>query len=258
MLYKIASKKKKKVGAGDVVVGLAAPSIVSGVATTGITKGMMHVAKNHPTLTEDRIKEIYKHVGGKKTLQFHLWQDVKDPHNTLKVDTFAHSPLHSAYFNKHIPGYLDRTPKILISKNTPESVVAHELGHSTSPFINNKLGLRTYLGSKLLGMATPSVTGIRYAVARARGEDKKTLDKIKTQNDIAAAITSLPMVGEETRANLVALRAMKRMGQLNRKTILPIALSELSYLSVPAATPLSHKLIDAYYNWKDKKRLAKK
>ena len=258
MLYKIARKKKRKAGVGDVGIGLGAPFIASGITATGVTKGMQYVSKNQAMLTKDRIKEIYKHVGGKKRLQFnHLWAETKDP-NVLKVDTFALSPLRSAYVNKHIPGYPDSAPRIIISRHSPESIVAHEMGHSTSPFINNKLGLRTYLGSKLLGMTAPSATGIRYAVARARGEDKKTLDKIKTQNDIAAAVASLPMVGEETRANLVALRTMKRMGQLNKKTILPLAFSELSYLGVPAITPLSHKLIDTYYNWKNKKRLAKK
>ena len=151
MLYKIARKKTKRTpNIDDVTVGLGVPNVVLGASSVGIIKGLKHASKNHPTLTTNHIKSIYRHVGGKKKLQFdHLWKEVKDP-NTLKVDMFAYSPLRSAYYNKHVPGYKDKTPRVFFSKNTPDSIVAHEMGHSTSPFLNSKLGFRTYLGIDIL------------------------------------------------------------------------------------------------------------
>ena len=262
MIYKLASKKKKK---GNMYEAAAVGALAPIAAGTGITHGAhagfeyvdKHLSGQEPELTNDRINEIYKHVGGDRKL-VHLNGEVNAndlTENPLFVMKGADKTSRSAYttLNMKIGNTKASFPSLHISSNSPESIVAHEMGHSTSKFVNSKAGRAMYgIGLK----AAPVVgvgSGVRYAQARARGASKKELDKIKKQDDIAAVATSLPVVGEETRANLVALRAMKRMGQLNKRNLIPLLASEASYLSLPAMTPIGHKLVDKYYDWKQKK-----
>ena len=256
MIYKLASKKKKKDDVVEpLVVGSAAAGLTGAGVGIGTSKGFNLVNKHfeHPELTEDRVHEIYNHVGGKKKLTFHYYHDNPiGPETHLIIDKGQRNPLHSMYGHT-VDEKKTLMPTIFVSDHSPESILAHEMGHSTSKFINNKAGLAAYGLSKKFTPMVGIGAGIRYAQARARGASKAELDKIKKQDNIAAAVTSLPMVGEETRANLVALRAMKRMGQLNKRNLIPLAISEASYLSLPAMTPIAHKLVDKYYDWKQKK-----
>ena len=254
MIYKLASKKKNN-SIEPLVVGSAAAGLTGAGIGVGVSKGFNVLNKHfeHPKLTEDRVHEIYNHVGGKKQLAFdRINTNGLNADTHLIIDKGPRNPLHSMYAHTKELGKKP-IPTILVSEHSPESIVAHEMGHSTSKFINNKAGLVAYGLSKKFTPMVGVGAGIRYAQARARGASKAELDKIKKQDNIAAAVTSLPMVGEETRANLVALRAMKRMGQLNKRNLIPLAISEASYLGMPAMTPIAHKLVDKYYDWKQKK-----
>ena len=257
MLYKLASKKKKKGNMYEAAaVGVAAPILASAGIDGGVSKSFKLINKNlpNPELNNNRVKEIYKHVGGNKNISFQETFSNKDGDKAehLFVNKGNRNPFGSMYLQEKVPGK-KKVSTVFISDHSPESIVAHEMGHSTSKFLNSKAGLYAYAGSKVLTPLVGIGAGIRYARARANGASKAELNKIKNQDDITAATTSLPIVGEETRANLIGLRTMKRMGQLNKRNLIPLALSEASYLSLPTLTPLAHKIVDKYYDWKQKK-----
>ena len=258
MLCKIARKKKKKHTLLDdseaAAVGFAIPAAADLTSNKGIELLSRKVIKGDHPLSNKEIADIYKHVGGKKRIHFGSISDKIRNKNILKIDTSGTKPHEAFSYTDMFGSYSDKSPAILVSKNAPESVIANQMAQIESPVLKNKLLRNLHSLSGAFGMAMPGVAGVRYATARAHGEDKKTLDEIKKEDNIAAGILSLPTVVEATRNNLIALKAVKRMGKLNKRNVIPLALSELSYLATPALTPLTHKLIDTYYDWKEKKQ----
>ena len=257
MSYKLISKKKKHKLLNDAesaAVGLATPFVSGAIIDKTIGTLSKKFIKGDHELSNEDISNIYKHVGGKKKLHFgSMFSDINDE-NVLKLDPSASKPYMASSYNDNIGNYTDKSPAVYFSRNAPESVVANQMAQITSPTLKNSNLLTTYSVSRLLGAAIPGLAGVRYATARSRGADKKTLDKIKKQDDIAAVATSLPGIAESTRNNLMALKAVKKMGKLNKRNVIPLALSELTYLSAPTLTPLTHKLIDTYYDWRNKKQ----
>jgi len=106
------------------------------------------------------------------------------------------------------------------------SIVAHELGHASSPMLKHKAGLVAYSGG-LLGTLGDTVYAAKL------GAEGKELSK--THKLVSAGITA-PVIIEETRANAKALQTLHRFG--GRKAVLaglPVILgSETSYLSLGA------------------------
>lgn len=246
-------KNRKKLtaltGLGAVGAGMLAQS-VPGLAMGPVTK---HIQKE--PLSQEEIKNLYKAVGGKDKLRF--GSAIPLPKGAiLKMRPFIRKGkedekvLHvylADNASASISHYDPRDHSVVSSTHAPRGVLAHEFGHSTSPFIKSKLGLGMYGVAKMTPLPIAGIAATRLIRAYNRGASKEEINKIKKQDDIAAFAGSLPILAEETRANLKALQALKRTGHLNAKEVLPAALSELAYLGLPAMTPITHKVIDWRY-----------
>lgn len=115
------------------------------------------------------------------------------------------------------------------------AIAAHELGHASSPMLRSTAGQLAYGMSTL---ATTKASPLFGLYRGARGEDLSTKEKA-TLLAVAA-----PMVIEETRANAIALGAMRRLRRgkpRSLKAYAPILGSELSYLAAAAAPFIAHK-----------------
>jgi len=254
LLYKIAEKKKKndgsirgKAAAEGITAGLLAAT-AQGALANRIVKGD-HL-NGDKELSQDDIKKLYESVGGKKELNFEPSLFNENGNNKVSIH----------YDSPDSPHFMPLSKEIHIGKRTAPAVVAHEMGHSTSKVVNTTPGALAYSAGMYSAALTPLVGGYRLSKAYHTGKSKKERDKIKRQDDVAALALSSPVLYEESRANLKALQALKRIGKLNLKEATPVIVSEGSYLSLPALTLLSHKLVDwkhKLFNKKDKKTIDK-
>lgn len=249
MLYKIAAKKKKrKVGTFDALATAAGTTMVGGTASGLAAHGLLAISPKEE-LSEKEIDQLYRSIGGKKKLSVQntvfglaFGRGEEDLKNKLVVIREATLDGNAGYIPRHFSGA--DYDAIIVPTETNRAMVSHEMGHSLSPFTNSKAGFAVYAASKGLGFLSPLVAAKRLNDAYNRGASKEEIEKIKMQNNIGAFLTFSPVIGEETYANFKALQALRRTGHLNARNILPVVASELSYLSVPMLTPLTHKAID--------------
>ncbi len=126
------------------------------------------------------------------------------------------------------------------------AITAHELGHSSSKFINNKAGAVAY---GLSTRATQGLSPLYGLVQGARGKDLSTVEKAGLLG------VASPMMYEETRANIKAFNALRQMKHKQGllRASLPLIGSQLSYTGAAAMPFLAHKGAKSARDYVDKK-----
>lgn len=231
-------KKNNRHSVRDVLSTSIGTGIV-GLSAEKAVRGLVNAKTNN--LTHKNIKDMYKKIGGKHNLIIFSGQkdrSFKAGKDDMIMFRDINNPIGSFY------GHLGKNKFIRTSENAPIGVVAHEMGHSMSKFLNHKYGEPIYKVSKSSTALMPLASAYRLSKAYEKGLSKKERDKIKTQDDIASAVTAAPMLGEETFANVKALQALSRTEGINKRNILPVLGSELSYLTASMSTPIGHKIVD--------------
>jgi len=218
MIYKIAARKK--LDTNDFIAGTIAPlgtSIGVGLTLEGLNK-------DNGTANYDAIKQNLA---------------------TSATPTYTNIREHTQ--NRSGAGYLPAEKTLILPKNSQDAIIAHEMAHSTSKYINHPLGQTAYGVGKLMSLGAGSVYG---ALKGARGEsmDKKEM--------ALSLIPSLGFLPEETRANLIAAKTIYKMkGAKGLLAATPILLaSEGSYLTGAAAPIIANKVSKYFYDKKHKKK----
>ena len=240
MLYKLASKKKKKknkkiedkifsAGLGGLGTALGHQLGTTVIALPMLTK------KNKINATD---AEIWHAVGGKGEAPMVSYtnapagsfaftqQNHKLNPRLIEDPMFTHEERRAVLSGKNF---------VRVGRDSG-AVKAHEMAHIAGPLSKSPIAQGTYGLSKTLSVVTPFIGAYMGA-----DEGKNSL-----LQDAALVAPSLPMLAEETRANTRAAMALHRLG--GRKALiagaLPILGSELSYLGM-SAMPIAANRISA-------------
>ncbi len=199
-------------------------------ANNGNTKGLT-IVRSPTDIPDDKIRKfILDNYGKMKNLSKPQMDEIIQ--NAKKQIKPA-----SAYY----PGY-----NTIVDSSRNTAILAHELSHA-SGFMTSKTAGKIYALSAGLSTGRSGGIGRHYAKALgaygairgARGEDLSTAEKV------ALTAHSLPMLAEETYANLRAARTLKRIGGLRsiRKGLPTLLGSQLSYTGLAALPLMPHYIM---------------
>ena len=235
---KNVKKNKKNDHLGDTGKGIfafGAGSIGSTAASVLGTTGAVRLLKAGPKekYDYDKLHEIVRgEAPNDKLKMFH----VSDA-------TGSHFSPESASKTGATPFALKAGGKAYVA--VPENNVAisaHELVHSRGG-VSKPIGMGIYSASKF---GTP-LAGLYATIQGARGKD------LTTGDDIGIAASVAPMLLEETRANVGAFNAIRKMklqhGLL--RTALPLVGSELSYATAAASPFIGHYVAKKFRGFED-------
>jgi len=220
----VKKKEDRELTFGEKVLGFGAGSIAGGAVglggQIGITLGTIKAMNSNRGEKFD-MEKLRKSVTGKS----------KDG-SLVMIDN--KSPLSSHYASKHVIdaggaplGRKSGGKRYVSSPHDNAAITAHELAHSSSKFVNHKAGAVAY-GLSTLG--TAGALPIAAMIQGARGEDL-------TKTEAAGMLgVSAPMLYEESRANIKAFQALRKMKHRDGllRASLPLIGSQLSYTGMAA------------------------
>jgi len=238
MLYKLASKKKKKrnrkiedkiFSAG---LGGIGASLGHQLGTALVALPML--AKENKIDASDA--EMWRAVGGKGEVPVVSYTDNPGGSFAFTQQNHKLNPQlieHPMFTDAERKAVLSGKSFVRVGRNSG-ALKAHEMAHVAGPLSKSPIAQGAYGLSKTLSMVTPFVGAYMGA---DEGENSLL-------QDAALVAPSLPMLAEETRANARAAMALHRLG--GKKALiagaLPILGSELSYLGMSALPVVANRI----------------